>query len=127
MKEAAIARPEDHAPGFTFGDWVSSDIIPFDKTAEYEKHIKPLVDKLMAEAKKRDFSVTVLAVGQVDEDGDVGTYISQNLARAVEHIPAEALLIPLVQDVSIDGMLRYAGLAEADRERIRRLHNKVTH
>lgn len=126
MKEATIARPEDQEPGFTFGDWVSSDIVPFDKTAEYEKHIKPLVHALMDEAKKRDFSVTVLAVGEVYEGG-VGTYISQNLARAVEHIPAEALMIPFVQDVSLDGMRRYAVLAEADRERIIRRHNKVTH
>lgn len=127
MKEATTARPEDQEPGFTFGDWVNSDIIPFDKTVEYEKHIKPLVHALMDEAKKRDFSVTVLAVGQVDEDGDVGTYISQNLARAVEHIPAEALMIPFVQDVSYAGGMRYVALVDADRDRVLRCRNKVTH
>lgn len=127
MKEATTTRPEDQAPGFTFEDWVNSDIIPFDKTAEYEKHIKPLVHALMDEAKKRDITVTVLAVGEVAEDGDVGTYTSQNLARAVEHIPAEALIVPFVQDVSLDGMRRYAVLAAADRDRILRRHNKVIH
>lgn len=127
MKEATTARPEDQESGFTFGDWVNSDIIPFDKSAEYEKHIKPLVDKLMAEAKKRDITVTVLAVGEVAEDGSVGTYTSQNLARAVEYIPAEALMIPFVQDVSYAGGMRYVALVDADRDRILRLRNKVTH
>lgn len=127
MKEAAIARPEDQESEFTFGDWVNSDITPFDKTAEYEKHIKPLVGKLMVEAKKRDITVTVLAVGEVAEDGAVGTYISQNLARAVECIPAEALIVPFVQDVSYAGGMRYIALVDADRDRILRLRNKVTH
>lgn len=127
MKEATTARPEDQEPGFTFGDWANSDITPFDKTAEYEKHIEPLVDKLLAEAKKRDISLAVLAVGVVDEDGDVGTYISQNLANAVEQIPAEALIVPFVQGVSHAGGMRYATLLSADRDRVLRLHNKVTH
>lgn len=127
MKEATTARPDNQEPGFTLGDWANSDIIPFDKTAEYEKHIEPLVAKLMAEAKKRDISLTVLAVGEVDESGAVGTYISQNLARAVEHIPAEALIVPLVQDVSPSGGMRYAALLSADRDRVLRLRNKVTH
>lgn len=127
MKEATTARPEDQDRQFTLDDWANSDITPFDKTAEYEKHIKPLVDKLLAEAKKRDFSLTVLAVGVVDSDGDVGTYISQNLARAVEHIPAEALIIPFVQDVSPSGGMRYAALVGADGDRVLRLRNKVTH
>lgn len=127
MKEATTARPDNQEPGFTFGDWVNSDITPFDKTAEYEKHIKPLVDKLMVEAEKRDFSLAVLAVGEVDERGGVGTYISQNLARAVEHIPAEALIIPFVQDVSPAGGMRYGALLSADGDRVLRLRNKVTH
>lgn len=127
MKEATTASPDNQEPEFTLGDWANSDITPFDKTAEYEKHIKPLVDKLLAEAKKRDFSLTVLAVGVVDEDGDVGTYIAQNLARAVEHIPAEALIIPFVQDVSPAGGMRYAALVSADGDRVLRLRNKVTH
>lgn len=127
MKDATTASPEDQEPGFTLGDWANSDITPFDKTAEYEKHIKPLVDKLLAEAKKRDFSLTVLAVGVVDEDGDVGTYISQTLANAVEHIPAEALIIPFVQNVSPAGGMRYAALVGADGDRVLRLRNKVTH
>lgn len=127
MKEVTTTRPEDQDRQFTFGDWVNSDIIPFDKTAEYEKHIEPLVDKLLAEAKKRDFSLTVLTVGVVDEDGDVGTYIAQNLASAVEYIPAEALIVPFVQDVSPAGGMRYAALVDADGDRVLRLRNKVTH
>lgn len=127
MKEATTASPDNQETGFTLGDWANSDITPFDKTAEYEKHIKPLVDKLLAEAKKWDFSLTVLAVGEVAEDGDVGTYLSQNLARAVEHIPAEALIIPFVQDVSPSGGMRYAALVDADGNRVLRLRNKVTH
>lgn len=127
MKEATTARPEDQEPGFTLGDWLASDIVPFDKTAEYEKHIEPLVNKLMAEAKKRDISLSILAVGEVTADGSVGTYISQNLANAVEHIPAEALIIPFVQDVSPSGGMRYGALLSADRDRVLRLRNKVTH
>ena len=127
MKEATTARPEDQEPEFTLGDWANSDNIPYDKTAEYETHIQPLVTKLLAEAKKRDISLAVLAVGVVDENGGVGTYRAQNLALAVEHIPAEALIIPFVQDVSPSGGMRYAALVGADGDRVLRLRNKVTH
>lgn len=127
MKDATTARPDNQDRQFTLNDWANSDITPFNKTAEYEKHIEPLVYKLLAEAKKRDFSLTVLAVGEVDEGGNVGTYISQNLARAVEHIPAEALILPFVQDVSPAGGMRYAALVGADGDRVLRLRNKVTH
>ena len=124
---AELHTPAEQQSAFTFGDWVTSDIIPFDKNDEYEKHLVPLVDALMEEAEKRNISLTVLAIGSVNESGSPGTYVSQNLARPCGYIPAEALLIPFVEDVSPGGMDRYAALVGADRHRILRLRDKTTH
>ena len=114
MENQAQETQQANAP-FTLEDWINTRPAIYDREAEFEEHIAPLMEQVAKELQARGFAFHMVAAYKSEENGTTCRSL-MNLV-SVEAAPLEVLMSFEAGQLSIPNVFELLSAHQARREK----------
>lgn len=107
MNEKVTEVEREESEGFNLEQWIESKPAAFDRKAEYEEHIEPLVLALHQACRRHGLPFFAVITHTQQANGDTGAACSHNFP-SMEHTPPEMLMLISASRRHLEGVMLVA-------------------
>lgn len=90
-----MAEPET----FTIEEWLASDIVAFDATAEYDEHVRPVVDELIRRCERFDLPL-ILHIAKANSVEGCAKHFVSKLGSNLGRVPPDMIALSLAEEIT---------------------------